>query len=161
MYLCKEEKEKIINCCLNYRIYKYIKRINYNEPKSLNYNEDYLGVVVLPILYVSQCTKEETGSGLFFADIQIIRDPSYEKCLSYLHSFTRKDVIATKPNSPGLHTLFIVKEIAHIVLNYMDLIFEIKDPKLVKVYKSRKGFGDKMSKLSSNENDYRYRVLKH
>lgn len=164
MYLSNEEKEKLNSYCLDYRPYKYIKRINYvdNDNKT-DIGEDYLGVLVLPSLYISECTKEEadTGSNKFFADIRIIRHHSYMVCESYIHNLMASRAIKVKPNSLGLHTLFIVKEIAYTVLDHMDLIFTIDSPKLVKVYQSRKGFGDRLSKLPSDKNDGRYRVLKN
>jgi hypothetical protein len=161
MYLSNEEREKLNSYCLNYRPYKYIKSINYANKHKTDTKEDYLGVLVLPTLYTSQCTKEETdsGTGLFYADVHIIRHYSYEACNAYLHSRRTKNTVLAKPNSPGLHTLFIVKEIAYIVLQFMDLIFTIDDPKLVKVYQSRKGFGDRITKLSLDD-DGKYRVLK-
>lgn len=161
MYIDLKETERLRSYCQELRPYTYIERINYRVTKADNFEEDYLGVGVYPTLYSTTCTKEEaiTRSGLYYSDIYIIRSPCREICTAYLHNQSYKDSKAVV-KSPGIHTLFIVKEIANIVLDYTDLQFEVRNPKLVAIYKSRKGFGNRMSKVSKNQTDYRYRVSK-
>lgn len=160
MYLDAEEIDKLATYCKDKRPYLYLKRINYLNSDIDNSNEDYLGVAIYPTLYSSTCTIEEckSGSDLYYNNVYVIRNPSRQVCIAVIKG---NQTLYIPKRSHALHTLYILREIAKISLEYLDLVVEVKDPKLLKVYKSRMAFGDKINKLSLDIKDNRYRVKRN
>lgn len=153
MYLDSIERDKLIDSLEQKLIYTYIKRINYIKKSSSSNDEDFLGITVHPELYLGDIVNENNEQ--YYANITIIRNRSYNVCNYYLHNVNQHVNIENNRLSYAAHTLFIVKEIAFVCLEYMDLMVRVDDPRLVKVYFSRKGFGNKIHKVAGTKDLYR------
>lgn len=126
---------------------------------ALQTNQDYLYIERIP--YTVICTGDSFYLGvlcerLYLADIKqdvyrlvICKDKSKNTVINYLYS-TSKGQFIDNSKSNSLHTLYVVKEIANLILKTHPIMFKVENPKLINIYKSRKGFGDKVESLGND-----------
>lgn len=143
MYLPDNIKDIIIQHCIEEKDYIYIEKITYLNNKVSDF---YLCIAIY--------FRYDFERRIKYAEIITIKNKSQAVCISYISDTNKRYIpINEKSDTPGSHCLFIIKEVAFIVLNYMQvdqLRFKVEDPKLANIYRSKKGFGKKLNVLENN-----------
>jgi len=142
MYITNDIKDIIVKHCIEEEDYIYIEKITY-----LN------GTVSDLYLCVALYFRYDFERRIKYVDVLTVKDKSKATCINYVTNTDKKYIPLKESKTPGVHCLFIIKEIAFIVLENMladELRCKVEDPRLASIYRSRKGVGKKLNVLEDN-----------
>ena len=141
-HLCDSDKEDIITACQTKTNYVYLHKLA-DVNKQIKTADYYLGVL---FSFDYDCDLQ-----IEFIEVKIIQHYSKWVCKDYLHNTLYNMPNFVEDVKPGTYlTLSIVKQLVRWLQQHtiLQIRFEVRDPQLIRIYKSRKGFGDELKELT-------------
>lgn len=142
--ICDQDKENIINACKTKTNYIYLQKL-VDVDKEIKAPDYYLGVL---FSFDYDCTLQ-----IEFIEVKIVQHYSKWVCRDYLYNTLYNTTILVSDVKPGTYlTLSIVKQLVRWLQQQtsLQIRFEVRDPQLIRIYKSRKGFGDELKQLKEH-----------